>query len=139
MPVRLYAVTWRWPVRGLAWLLLIVLVCAVGVSVVKWIVQSMVPSTKQRGAESELSSFVDVIAAHHDLYGECPLDLSDLYRGTKHEGGATRVIDPWGSDYIYERTSTGYVIRSLGPDRKMGTPDDLVREGGFPGRSRTDE
>ncbi len=35
------------------------------------------------------------------------------------------VKDPWGSEIIYRRVGNGYVLKSPGPDRKPGTPDDI--------------
>ena len=40
----------------------------------------------------------------------------------------TRVIrvDPWHRPYQYEGSQTGYSLRSLGPDGKPNTGDDIV-------------
>jgi hypothetical protein len=35
-------------------------------------------------------------------------------------------FDPWHRPYEYEGTPTGYVLRSLGPDGKPNTPDDVT-------------
>ena len=35
-------------------------------------------------------------------------------------------LDPWHKPYEYEGSRTGYVLRSLGPDEKPNTPDDLT-------------
>jgi len=35
-------------------------------------------------------------------------------------------FDPWHQPYQYEGTRTSYVLRSLGPDGKPDTPDDIV-------------
>lgn len=42
--------------------------------------------------------------------------------------------DPWDVQYDYRRTDTGFEVASAGPDRKAGTPDDIVVRG--PGSSR---
>ena len=46
-------------------------------------------------------------------------------------------VDPWGSPYEYERLSaTRFRIISLGPDRILGTEDDLEWPGDVSERSR---
>jgi len=34
--------------------------------------------------------------------------------------------DGWGTQIIVDASSQGYALRSAGPDRQFGTPDDLV-------------
>ena len=35
-------------------------------------------------------------------------------------------IDPWHQPYAYEGTSSSYVLRSAGPDKKVNTADDVI-------------
>src|SRR6185436_2664568 len=35
-------------------------------------------------------------------------------------------VDPWHQPYEYEGTRTSFVLRSIGPDEKPNTPDDIV-------------
>jgi hypothetical protein len=35
-------------------------------------------------------------------------------------------VDPWNRPYQYEGQPNDYVLRSLGPDGKPKTPDDIV-------------
>jgi len=35
-------------------------------------------------------------------------------------------VDPWHQPYEYEGTRTSFVLRSIGPDEKPNTPDDVV-------------
>lgn len=42
-------------------------------------------------------------------------------------------VDAWHHPYEYEGTRNSYVLRSVGPDGKPNTPDDITRTG--PGRS----
>lgn len=37
--------------------------------------------------------------------------------------------DPWDAQYDYRRTPAGFEVSSSGPDRKAGTPDDIVVRG----------
>src|SRR5438309_1293723 len=41
-------------------------------------------------------------------------------------------IDPWHQPYEYEGTRDGFTLRSIGPDGKSNTADDII----LPGRSR---
>ena len=41
------------------------------------------------------------------------------------------LLDEWGGTIEYERDGRKFILRSSGPDKKMGTPDDLVT--GWPG------
>jgi hypothetical protein len=37
--------------------------------------------------------------------------------------------DAWGSDFVYEPSDTAFRLRSAGPDRQFGTPDDIEVSG----------
>lgn len=50
--------------------------------------------------------------------------ISPRYISTPHR------FDLWGTPFEYQGNAGGYRLRSAGPDRKSGTPDDLVTEGG---------
>ena len=61
--------------------------------------------------------------------GKFPESLNDLITGTddkppllKKEG----ILDPWGKPFEYERDGRKLIIRSSGPDREMGTEDDIT-------------
>ena len=41
-------------------------------------------------------------------------------------------IDPWHRPYEYTGTRDTYALRSLGPDGKAGTDDDITLTGGMP-------
>jgi len=62
--------------------------------------------------------------------GKYPDSLDALiqppYRQLKKED----LNDPWGEPFGYEHDGDNYVIWSSGPDKKMGTADDIVT--GFP-------
>lgn len=44
--------------------------------------------------------------------------------------------DPWDAQYDYRRTPQGFEVSSTGPDRKAGTPDDIVARGPAGGTGR---
>jgi len=39
-------------------------------------------------------------------------------------------IDPWHQPYEYEGTRAGFILRSVGPDGKSNTADDIILPGG---------
>jgi type II secretory pathway pseudopilin PulG len=68
------------------------------------------------------------IAEAYRLLGDAPicpnvvqLEQSKLLRGSAH------ARDPWGTRYEVVCQSHAVNVRSLGPDRKRGTPDDIAR------------
>jgi hypothetical protein len=61
-----------------------------------------------------------------------PRDFSTFIR--QHFGGSTGkdpAMDPWGKFFYFEKNNNGYVLSSSGPDKTLGTADDVVwrREG----------
>ena len=37
----------------------------------------------------------------------------------------SRLIDAWGTPYVYTKYTSSFKIISAGPDKKIGTPDDI--------------
>jgi general secretion pathway protein G len=59
-------------------------------------------------------------------YGEYPSNAEGLQRLVSTRClDATGFNDPWGRPYVYERTPSGFVLLTLGPDGIRGTKDDL--------------
>ena len=55
--------------------------------------------------------------------GACPPDLEALAKATKAK---LQLDDPWGTDYDLScPDSTRSLVRSAGPDKKLGTADDI--------------
>jgi hypothetical protein len=67
---------------------------------------------------------------YHNIHGELPpaadfVSLIDLL-SPEYLGTVVR-LDAWSQPFQYRRLSSEvYEIRSLGPDGRLGTPDDLV-------------
>ena len=60
-----------------------------------------------------------------ELLGKCPT-LADpkLLAGVKEHKGST--VDPWGTPYALNCDSAQITVTSAGPDKTMGTADDIV-------------
>lgn len=82
-----------------------------------------------RDAERSLCASIDV---YYLEYRELPAALSQLVLPSKRTNApiAVRIPkDPWGEAYEYQVLRTGtseYSLTSKGPDRQLGTRDDIV-------------
>jgi len=77
-------------------------------------------------ARGEVSFIAGAVQAYSDAHGAtCPPSLGDL-----RKGGYLLVapIDPWGETLLYGcvESPRAFVVLSKGPDREVGTNDDLV-------------
>jgi general secretion pathway protein G len=57
-------------------------------------------------------------------YGRCPT-VSELLQDKQLDSGQN-TSDPWGSDYQITCADDEVIVLSLGPDKKQGSPDDIV-------------
>jgi hypothetical protein len=80
-----------------------------------------------RLARDEVQNLSQIVEAYQRLGDAqiCPnvrlLEQSRLLRGSAH------ARDPWGTHYEVVCQSHAVNVRSLGPDRKRGTRDDIAR------------
>lgn len=66
-----------------------------------------------------------------------PRDLSAIL-GRMYPGRPGAGLDPWGSRYFLRRRAGAFNVGSPGPDRRKGTPDDVLsRPLPIPGPPRT--
>jgi hypothetical protein len=89
------------------------------------------------GLQVQLNNQIDDIRA---VFRRCvaarPAQESDALTCLKADS-ATDVADPWGSPYRFVYSKGVFEVRSAGPDKQVGTADDLVyslfqREEGHP-------
>ncbi len=85
-------------------------------------------SALKKAAQIEMKQFPLAILSYRLDYQENPASPSELLDG----GFITRELatDPWGNDYRLEYGEDGRTVRvlSAGPDKKIGTKDDLSIE-----------
>jgi hypothetical protein len=68
----------------------------------------------------KLAAVAKDIHAFSDRHGRAPSNLRELYSELPQ--------DPWGNELAYDSRPDGsYSLRSAGPDRKVGTADDVAR------------
>ena len=83
----------------------------------------------ERAAKSELARLQTGIFVYEVANGSLPSSLSDLIppkggSGFLPDMGAIN-SDPWGNDFVFRLTASGYEIFSMGPDGQEGGGDDL--------------
>jgi hypothetical protein len=98
-----------------------------------WRVQGMV----------ELEKVHHMVGSYHTLYGQNPVgtnaEIMKALMGANPRGAILgpppgqslnangELIDPWGTPYFFHQLSGDDMqIISAGPDKTMGTPDDLM-------------
>ena len=87
------------------------------------------PSIPVHAKIRTISKAVNIYTREHN--GELPASLKELTKPTK-DGKPPLVKrqnlrDPWGKRIEYERKGNSFTIRSSGPDKIMGTEDDITR------------
>ena len=85
------------------------------------------PIAPVRTQLSEIEKAVRIYAMTYQ--GKIPDSLEDLARDTEDFSSLLKkekLIDPWGEPIGYEHESRKFVIWTTGPDRKMGTADDIA-------------
>jgi len=106
----------------------IILGIGCGSMVVFWVLTATDPSIPVNGAMGAIRSAVTIYAREHN--GELPASLKELTKPTKD--GKKPLLnrlylrDPWGKRIEYERKGNGFTLRSSGPDKIMGTEDDIT-------------
>jgi general secretion pathway protein G len=88
-------------------------------------VAKLVPDQKRKIAETEARTTRQLAQSYVALGNavECP-SVSDLLK----EGlidDSSRTVDPWQNPYRITCTEGRMVVSSNGPDRTLGTPDDI--------------
>ena len=76
---------------------------------------------------AELEKAINIYAMGHG--GKLPETLEELARGSEGEPPLLKkegLTDPWGTPFGYERKGRRFTITSAGPDRVMGTADDVT-------------
>ena len=67
------------------------------------------------------------ILAYRSREGEFPASLDALIQWPYSELKKEELVDPWGMPFGYEYSGDEYIIWSSGPDKKMGTADDIIQ------------
>jgi hypothetical protein len=101
------------------------------------------PGAERARAMVELEKVHSMIASYHTLMGQNPVGtnaeiMKALMGGNPHQAilgpppgqslnGKGELLDPWGTPYFFHQISGDDMqIHSAGPDKIMGTADDLV-------------
>jgi hypothetical protein len=76
----------------------------------------VVADAKRFRAQTEIQGLARELEQYHALKGEWPDSWQALRR---------TALDPWGEEYVLETDGNQAVIFSSGPDREIGTGDDV--------------
>lgn len=85
----------------------------------------VIESATRRAVEVEISQFQVAIFNFKIEEGRMPSSTEELLSS----GYITQELlkDPWGESYILRENEGRYQIVSKGPDKKIGTKDDIVK------------
>jgi hypothetical protein len=80
-----------------------------------------------RRSIKEVQNAVTIYAVRHN--GQIPATLGELTRSSNEQRGLLNesgLIDCWGTPLLYETHLKSFTITSAGPDKKLGTKDDIT-------------
>ena len=77
-----------------------------------------------RAALGEIETAIQVYAIKHQ--GKFPVSLDELTQPPNDYLHKETLLDQWGEPIGYMLEGRNYVIMSSGPDKKMGTADDII-------------
>ncbi|MEN2997595.1 MAG: prepilin-type N-terminal cleavage/methylation domain-containing protein [Brevinematia bacterium] len=83
-------------------------------------------ATRKRATEMEIRGIIAAIYNYKLATYSLPKSLRDLVDGGYIKSSA--LYDEWNSEYKFETRGNKIVIVSPGPDRKLGTKDDISVE-----------
>jgi hypothetical protein len=89
------------------------------------------PDARVGETQRELSSFAKSVRDFRDQKGRWPSNLVEAVGqsclGENHNcvSSAGKRLDPWGRLYEYDSSLKSALLRSAGPDQRLGTRDDL--------------
>ncbi len=76
----------------------------------------VVEDAKVFRAQLEIQRLQSEVMQHQTMRGEWPRSWRDIKRSGR---------DPWGEEYVLEIVDEKPVVSSSGPDRELGTDDDV--------------
>ncbi len=97
----------------------------VGINVMRYFERA-----KERTARAQLSMIQQALELYRLENGKYPTTDEGIAVLTRdgYLKGKSIPKDPWGSDYYYISDGTSFTLKSAGPDRAVGTEDDLSAE-----------
>lgn len=87
-------------------------------------------SARIMAAQDSVRTLYNGVVSYQMKKGRLPSSLEDLVKGSDEdppviEGGEGVLLDPWETEYKYERKGKRVTILSAGPDAEWGTEDDI--------------
>ena len=88
----------------------------------------MLESARVNTAKDAVQALRNGVMNYNMAYNKYPSTLDDLFKEDGDKGAimdSGETVDPWGTEYKYERKGANVVITSAGPDGEFGTEDDI--------------
>lgn len=83
--------------------------------------------TTARGSIQTIEQACQMFSMSHN--GKLPDTLAELTEGTDEKPGLLKeasLVDPWGTEFGYQKKGRKIIITCAGPDCEMGTEDDIT-------------
>ncbi len=84
-----------------------------------------IEKTRQTAQFADWSYITQALSHYLTDHGSYPDNLEDLIPNYLH--GRHYLNDSWGTPIRYQKEAAGITLISAGPDREMGTGDDLTK------------
>ncbi len=111
-------------------LLLVVAILGILAGVVAVNVSGHGERARIAATRQSIANIETAVRMYEVMHGTFPENLEQLTVGTEDTAAPLKresLVDSWGTPFQYRRQGrTGYEIRSAGPDRAMGSQDDLT-------------
>ncbi len=90
-----------------------------------------IESGNVRRTTDDISRLANGLRAYQEQNGVLPENTGDPISDVLHPRFMVELVrdDAWGRAIAYDRTGSGFELRSLGPDGVAGTSDDIVTSG----------
>lgn len=114
-------------------LVLVILAAIAGIAVVN--LGGIQDSANKKLVQTQISGLKTACEQYRLEVGQYPSTLNDLYEQPSDLPDPSKWVqiykepikpDPWNNELEYENSGADYVIKSGGPDGKMGTDDDIT-------------
>lgn len=100
----------------------------VGINVIRYFEKA-----REKTAKTQMTMIEQALELYKMEQGHYPTTdegLLSLVRGGYLKGKEVPK-DPWGSDYYYVSDGNSFTLKSAGPDKSLGTEDDITVESGL--------